>query len=352
MEEAVRIADLHQDIELGIRARGWLIYNATFSGNSDKALVSFTWVLAQIDRDPRLESILEEEIGYSLMWQFKWISPLDFPHVTRKQALHFLDDMSRRYAERGLSQRAVEAKRSQAGRSLDDTKMTQFHFEQWKMMEPDGSEDCWACETAFEVRHHLFIDDLDQAMAIAAPLFEGTISCPSQPGIFSSLLHPLFQAGRLEEADRLQRRSQHQLEENGSDFTADLGEHIQFLTLTDQLPRAIGLFERHCSTALTCPEPDSRWIFLACSHLLFRRMEAIGQKTIKLRVHKDFPVPHNGKQQYVIQTLVQWLYHTAKQLGDQFDDRNGTTSYHDELAENETLIHDIQPLPRKASNPS
>jgi hypothetical protein len=38
LERAANIADSHQDIELGIRARKGLISNATFSGMADRAL--------------------------------------------------------------------------------------------------------------------------------------------------------------------------------------------------------------------------------------------------------------------------------------------------------------------------
>ena len=60
-EEAVRLADAHGDVELGFQARELLIEAGAFAGFPEKALVAFTWNLAQCDRDPQRFS--EQELG-------------------------------------------------------------------------------------------------------------------------------------------------------------------------------------------------------------------------------------------------------------------------------------------------
>ena len=52
LEEAIRLADTHQDAALGDEIRADLVRAATFSGYPEKALVAFSWRLAQADRDP------------------------------------------------------------------------------------------------------------------------------------------------------------------------------------------------------------------------------------------------------------------------------------------------------------
>src|SRR5687768_161210 len=80
-EEAVRIADTHQDISVGFDLRHNVIRTATFCGCAEKALVAFAWMLAQCDRDP------DRFPESNLMWRYKWIlgSLDDFPQITLQQ---------------------------------------------------------------------------------------------------------------------------------------------------------------------------------------------------------------------------------------------------------------------------
>src|SRR6059036_1785638 len=67
-EEAVRIADLHNDTALAYRSRQELMDAACFGGRPDLLVVAFTWCLAVFDRG--------EESGialYELLWRMKWV---------------------------------------------------------------------------------------------------------------------------------------------------------------------------------------------------------------------------------------------------------------------------------------
>src|SRR5579884_3112427 len=92
LEEAVRLADVHQDTALADEARDDLIRTATFSGYPEKSLVAFSWRLAQSDRDPE---VFPEQ---ALLWQYKWIanSLKYFPQITRTQIEDAFDDLARR----------------------------------------------------------------------------------------------------------------------------------------------------------------------------------------------------------------------------------------------------------------
>src|SRR6266540_2526844 len=66
LEEAVRLADTHGDGYRGYEVRQQLIHTATFGGYPEKALVAFTWCLAQCDRER------EGRLDYTMMWKYKW----------------------------------------------------------------------------------------------------------------------------------------------------------------------------------------------------------------------------------------------------------------------------------------
>src|SRR4051812_22715000 len=68
LEEIIRIADTRQDFEVGFDARMALVDAGTFSGAPDKALVAFSWCLAQADKQP------DHFSGPDLLWKYKWVT--------------------------------------------------------------------------------------------------------------------------------------------------------------------------------------------------------------------------------------------------------------------------------------
>ena len=103
LEEAVRLADTHQDLKKGFAGREALIHTATFGGFPEKALVAFSWCLAQSDRDP--QTFPDQRI----LWKYKWImdSIAGFPQVSREQITKMMEDMRGRYLRSGRSMKPI-----------------------------------------------------------------------------------------------------------------------------------------------------------------------------------------------------------------------------------------------------
>src|SRR5262245_33567715 len=102
-EQAVQLADLHQNIPAGFETRMRLIDAAMVAGQPQLMLVAFSWCLSQCDRFP------EEFNGEALLWKHRWVVfslPL-FPQVSREQILASLEDMTQRYRRAGSTLRAV-----------------------------------------------------------------------------------------------------------------------------------------------------------------------------------------------------------------------------------------------------
>ena len=103
LEEAVRIADTGNDIQLQYNAREELVEAAFWGGEADKALVAYSWCLAQFDKNP------EQFSEWVLLWRYKWIVNIiiDFPQIPREQIYKMLDEMERRYLQAGYGLRVV-----------------------------------------------------------------------------------------------------------------------------------------------------------------------------------------------------------------------------------------------------
>ncbi|EMO76953.1 hypothetical protein LEP1GSC127_3969 [Leptospira kirschneri str. 200801925] len=91
------MADLRKNKELGFEVRLALIEAGIFSGAIDKALISFSWCLSQVDQNP--EKFSEED----LLWKYKWIieNLPAFPQIKKEQILEMLEDLEKRYEKTG-----------------------------------------------------------------------------------------------------------------------------------------------------------------------------------------------------------------------------------------------------------
>src|SRR6266508_2226455 len=129
-EEAIRHADALNDGSLRFDARmaGTQAYH--MGGEPAKAFVTFSWCLAEYDRDPGERTPWDDEL---LRWQFKWIvsSLAKFPELPLERAYAVVDDMERRYRLGGHSLHAVYTLRWRVARHVGDEAAADAWYAKW-----------------------------------------------------------------------------------------------------------------------------------------------------------------------------------------------------------------------------
>ena len=166
IEEAVRLADAHADLDLGYKARKKLLDACLGAGQGQTMILAFSWCLAQTDREP------ERFGGTDVYWEFRWVvSELaTFPEVGRGQIEGMLADMRRRYEAAGLSLRAYHLLRRYVGMDLGDPAVAAAADADWKLSPRDASSDSVVTEVGFDVRYHVFKGETEEALDIAMPI--------------------------------------------------------------------------------------------------------------------------------------------------------------------------------------
>src|SRR5713226_3290360 len=116
VEEAVNLADAHNDTAAGFDTRLEYVSAALFAGQPDRMLVAFAWMLSQFDRDP------EAYDAHRLLWQYKWVVNAlpDFPQITRAQIEEMFADMERRYRAFGASMQTIFFKKRGVAYKMGD----------------------------------------------------------------------------------------------------------------------------------------------------------------------------------------------------------------------------------------
>ncbi|HJT77297.1 MAG TPA: hypothetical protein VJ739_08850 [Gemmataceae bacterium] len=340
LEEAVRLADSHNDVALGYRVRKELTKAGTFGGYPEKALVSFSWCLAQCDRRP------EEFRDIDLLWHYKWVTNhlALFPQFSREQIEAMLEDMTRRYRRAGVSLRAVQKLRRDLAVEMGDPDAAARHHLLWLASPRGWPADCPACDQNALAEYLVFAGKDEAALEAARPILQGTLRCTCIPHCTLALvLLPLFRLGRLAETVAHHQKGYRLILRNRN-YLKEAARHLAFLTLTDNLSRCVVLLERHLPWALETAEVGNRFEFYLAARLLAERLRDAGRAAVRLRLPRAFPLYEDGGR-YETAVLLAWLEGALQGLAARFDARNGNDSFRRRLAENRRLKEQVIPFP-------
>ena len=349
LEQAVRMADTHGHVPLGFESRLALVRAAVFAEEPEKPLAPFAWCLAQCDRDP---------VTYPesrLLWEFKWVvdNAKNVARVPMTGLLAMVDDMERRYRRNGGGVRAANKSRVELAmfRGLRDE--AREHYRRWDASPRDRFADCRACEQNKRVEFLAFDLQDEAALAAAAPILAGRMRCAEVPlATYRHVLLPLLRLGRVAEAMTYHNKA-HRLIARKPMYVEDAADHLRFLALTGNFPRALKLLETHL------PWPRSelallrahRFDFaLSARFLLGLVAAARNGKPVSLRLPKEFPL-HAESGRYDPATLSSFFADEAARLASIFDARNGTTHFADRIASDGQFAALMTPCPLRPAPP-
>lgn len=325
LEEAVRLADVDGDTKNGFRARMKLIDAAVAEGYDDKGIAAFSWCLALYDRRPDDFNGWER---HSLHWMHKWIINIlpDFPTVSRAKIAEMLDDYERRFREAGYGMQQIYRSRLIVASALGDEDDAVEWYRQYRASPDDGMTNCIACETSLRSWFHFYRGHDKRGLNAAKRILDGNLSCRSVPHTtIANVLMPLHESGRTDEAMRHQTIG-NRLILRQSGFLQTAAKHIPFLIVTDQIAKAMRIFERCVPEALASRNPDDRFMFFKWSAALFEWLAHRGDRLRRLRTPKTFPVEASDGR-FRPTEVANWFADQTRDLAERFDARNGNDGY-------------------------
>jgi hypothetical protein len=327
LEEAIRIADLHNDIDEAYNLRQELMEAATFSGRIDLLLVTFAWSLAQFDRDP------ERFDEWDLLWKYKWVvgQAPDFPQISRKQVDEMLADMERRYTAGGHSLHAVHQMRRDVMIDLRDQAAAKDAHAKFKRAKQDYLSDCPACTVSNTGRYYDFLEKWKQAWKAYEPIVAGKLTCHAEPlRTASDSLLPLVRLGETKRALDLQQQMARRLAK-AEDPIPSAADHVKFLAIVRETAKAKRLLERYLPGALDAVSARNRLAMFEGAILLLDRLaEKKGTKEVKLQTPKGLPSP-DKEGRHEIAALRKWFVDEGRKIAKQYDARNGNGVFEADL---------------------
>ena len=126
-------------------------------------------------------------------------------------------------------------------------------------------------------------------------------------------------------------------------FVSMVARHMSFLALTNNLPRAVRMLERHLPDALNTTGLAWQFDFHLAALLLLDRLMVQGKDEMRLRLPAVLPAA-DARGRHALPELAQWFQERATDLADRFDARNGNDFHHRRLAERTELATLVQPF--------
>jgi tetratricopeptide (TPR) repeat protein len=330
LEEAVRIADTGHDVQLQYRAREELIEAAFWGGETEKALVAYSWCLAQFDNHP------ERFSEWLLLWRYKWIVNVivNFPQITKEQIYEMLDDMERRYLKAGYGLRVVYYYRYRIEKFFGNKDEALKHFRHAQELSRDELSDCAACEIDERVTFQAYCGNNELALSLAEPIFSGLHKCRSVPQrTLAGVLLPLVRLGRWAEARDYHTRGYSMISRDVV-YLNYVSDHLLFLALYGDFEMAAHLIEWHFRWTIKSKSLYDKYTFYRAAWLLLELMTDAGSNTIKLRMPESFPLyQYSQSHHYETSRLKEWFENLAREIGGKFDKRAGTDQFARELEE-------------------
>lgn len=317
IEQVLRHTDAAGDPELSFDVRMMATDAYALGGEPAKSMVTFSWCLAEFDRDPGRD--YHEAWSDTLLWQFKYMVDdfVSFPGVPLARTYALLDDMERRYREAGEQTQAVYHYRHVVARHVGDAEAAAHWYERWVTAPRDELSDCIGCDPRGMMSHLISTGRYADAIELGEATLAQPLVCVQQPqSVQNALMFPYLRTGRGQDAAEMQRRSYRAIKNDVSDM-GDVGEHLEFCAVTGNEHRGLEMLERHLSWVPQAPSPVVLMDFAAAAGLLLRRLSELG--------HGDAPV-RRGEESVPARELGAEMVKTARDLAAQFDARNGTAA--------------------------
>ncbi|MEU4552711.1 hypothetical protein [Micromonospora violae] len=316
LEQLLRRVDASDDRHLAFVTRMQATTGYIYGGEPAKSFVTFSWCLSEFDRDPQP---YHQRHLHHLLWHFKYMVSglLKFPEVPLDRTYAVLDDMERRYRAGGHSLQTVHKHRFRVAKHVGDVEAAAHWYRLWQTTPRDELSDCAGCDPTSQVGYLADTGRDAEAVALAEPVLAGRLTCTEQPqAILTALLLPYLRTGRAEEARDAHREAYRRLRGNLADLW-DIGDHIEFCTLTGNEARAVELVERHLDWLDRPPSPAAAMHFAAAAAAALRQA---GESTLYRRAAEGRPAA-----EVAAASLADELTETATALAARFDARNGTT---------------------------
>ena len=186
------------------------------------------------------------------LWKFKWIvSGVAKSSAIEKELIDKVNDAMLFYYERlELSLAAYYKALMNQNIDMGDAREAKANYELWKKLAKDDMGDCEACEAADEIAYLHFAGEDEDALALAAPILSGELTCTEVPHTtYAPILFSMIKTGKTWEAKALLPKAAATIESNPRVINM-VTPLIEIAIRLDEREMALNLARKHSAEIL------------------------------------------------------------------------------------------------------
>ncbi|BBM86145.1 hypothetical protein [Candidatus Uabimicrobium amorphum] len=320
LEQAAKLADAHNNIRDGFRARKNMFSNE-LSGYPDKVAAIYSWCLSQCDANP--EEFDDDEILFAYSWAIENLLQLTSTSAAHIEALTV--DFENRTRKHQNSMADVYSLRMYNAIAMHQPQQVTKFYKLWREIE-DQSYGCSGCLQQVHLAYFEFQKKYCQAFVRAEKVFDGSDyiwGCDNvMRWVTSSMLLPLLLLGKDNHAREYQRRG-YDIIAGKRAFLSETAHHLLYFTTCNLLDDAQKIIRKHLPMAFATRSDHDKFYFYLATALFLEKTQS---KDISLPMEKSFPL-YTEKQIYSVRAVQEYLETQVKDLAARFDERNGNDHY-------------------------
>ena len=317
--EAVRLADLSQDLELQFEARLKHVAATNFAGLPAETIVAFTWLLNH-------REAYGDQQDYLLLWSYKWIlgSVICIADFSREQVDYFMADARKRFtAFLGPETPPIDSYEVDYRIQRGDFEEARRLLEKLMTARRGRLSNCKACEDSGHASNWFQVGDVGKALEIHDAFVKSRLECTEEP-VRANCQAALFYAvaGRWEDAGMMYKAGMAKAGRTTHLMLYCALYGVAYKLLAGREDDAVALFDRSLGIYMETIEKWCTFEFYLISHRVMERLMEKGKKVIRLRSADRLPMA-DGKSCVALPELSAWLLGEATVIGRKFDTRNG-----------------------------
>lgn len=324
LKQAIQIADANNDLDWGFDLRLDLISQEKDTSHCTESFPAFTWILSTYDANPELFN--EDDF----LWEYKWMAAAARRNVniSRQQVESIMADLKGRMERNGYTPRGYYSVMIYWNLFIGDMKEANRFLELRDNTPRDRMSHCPACELDTKVEIELIEGQFDKAITTANDLITKKLTCGVMPlTTFCNLTYYLSKAGDPRAAEFFAKAEEEiaEAKENDSSLISNISDLIYYLNKYDR-NRGWEYFQKYADWEIGAEDA----IIFEFSKNILALLKEGGEKQLTMSEKLPYFKPDGN---YKIAELYDYYYRKAKNLAQQFDDRNGTNSFTKALEE-------------------
>lgn len=313
LKEAIKIADINNDINWGVDLRLNLLHNEIDTPGCHNSFPAFTWILNAYDNNPELMDESE------FLWEYKWMADeaISSCDISLEQVDQIFEDLRKRLIRNGYSDRSYYSTLIFKHMFLGDWQGAREALEKRDQCTRDQMTDNEAWEHNIRVLLPLKEGNFDEAVYKAQDILSGKLTSNGLPFATLSCLCYYLSKGKDCRAEEYTRLANLEMAKESvtSSFICNVAQVIFSLYVIGEKDKAWQHFEETAEWFLMASD------FLRFDYLIFIMplIQEKGTRTLNI----SYKMPYYKEDNiYNIEDLYNYYRPIAETYAIKFDERN------------------------------